>query len=56
LIFDLTVFVKGLGANSEYDLRKMTALSALAHLGLIVQFRSAGLSGLSSFLGGFIFI
>ena len=39
----------GLGANSEYDLRRIFALSALSQLGLMIITISIGLSGLAFF-------
>jgi NADH-ubiquinone oxidoreductase chain 5 len=37
LISGLAIFVAGLGANFEYDLRKMIVLTALRQLGLIMR-------------------
>jgi hypothetical protein len=43
------MFVAGLGANFEYDLKKIIALSALRQLGLMIITISVGLSGLAFF-------
>ena len=49
LVSGLTVFVAGLEANFEFDLRKIIALSTLRQLGLIIITISVGLSGLAFF-------
>lgn len=49
LISGLTMFMAGLGANFEYDLRKIIALSTLRQLGLIIITISIGLSALAFF-------
>jgi NADH-ubiquinone oxidoreductase chain 5 len=49
LISGLTMFMAGLGANFEYDLRRIIALSTLRQLGLIIITISVGLSGLAFF-------
>jgi NADH:ubiquinone oxidoreductase subunit 5 (subunit L)/multisubunit Na+/H+ antiporter MnhA subunit len=36
LVSGLTIFMAGLGANFEFDLRKIIALSTLSQLGLII--------------------
>jgi len=47
LISGLTIFIAGLGANFEFDLRRIIVLSTLRQLGLIAI--SMGLSGLAFF-------
>ena len=47
LVSGLTIFIAGLGANFEFDLRKSIALSTLRQLGLIIITISIGLSGLA---------
>jgi len=37
LVSGLTIFMAGLGANFEFDLRKIIALSTLSQLGLIIM-------------------
>jgi NADH-ubiquinone oxidoreductase chain 5 len=49
LIFGLTIFIAGLGANFEFDLKRIIALSTLRQLGLIIITISIGLSGLAFF-------
>lgn len=49
LVSGLTIFMAGLGANFEYDLRRIIALSTLRQLGLIIITISIGLSGLAFF-------
>ena len=49
LVSGLTMFMAGLGANFEFDLRKIIALSTLRQLGLIIITISVGLSGLAFF-------
>ena len=49
LISGLTIFIAGLGANFEYDLRKIIALSTFRQLGLMIMTISSGLSGLAFF-------
>ena len=48
LVSGLTIFIAGLGANFEYDLRRIFALSTLRQLGLMIMTVSVGLSGLVS--------
>jgi len=50
LISGLTIFIAGLIANFEFDLRKIIALSTLRQLGLMIITISIGLSGLAFFL------
>jgi NADH-ubiquinone oxidoreductase chain 5 len=47
LISGLTIFMVGLGANFEFDLRRIIALSTLSQLGLLIITISIGLSGLA---------
>nr|YP_010621000.1 NADH dehydrogenase subunit 5 [Periplaneta constricta]WAX39383.1 NADH dehydrogenase subunit 5 [Periplaneta constricta] len=49
LISGLTMFMAGLGANFEYDLKKIIALSTLSQLGLMMSILSMGFSVLSFF-------
>lgn len=45
----LTMFVSGMGANFEYDLKKIIALSTLSQLGLMIYILGAGFSNLAFF-------
>jgi NADH-ubiquinone oxidoreductase chain 5 len=49
LISGLTIFIAGLGANFEFDLKKIIALSTLSQLGLIIRTLSLGLYKLAFF-------
>jgi NADH-ubiquinone oxidoreductase chain 5 len=49
LISGLTIFIAGVGANFEYDLRRIIALSTLSQLGLIIRIISVGFAGLAFF-------
>nr|YP_010470982.1 NADH dehydrogenase subunit 5 [Allogalathea elegans]UVF62811.1 NADH dehydrogenase subunit 5 [Allogalathea elegans] len=49
LISCLTMFMSGLGANFEYDLKKIIALSTLSQLGVMLSAVSMGLSCLAFF-------
>nr|YP_009350735.1 NADH dehydrogenase subunit 5 [Microcerotermes fuscotibialis]AQP27674.1 NADH dehydrogenase subunit 5 [Microcerotermes fuscotibialis] len=49
LVSGLTMFMAGLGANFEFDLSKIIALSTLSQLGLMIMTISVGLSGLAFF-------
>jgi NADH-ubiquinone oxidoreductase chain 5 len=49
LISGLTMFIAGLGANFEFDLKKIIALSTLSQLGLIISTLSLGLFKLAFF-------
>nr|AMX22545.1 NADH dehydrogenase subunit 5 [Coptotermes acinaciformis raffrayi] len=49
LISGLTMFMAGLGANFEYDLSSIIALSTLSQLGLMIMTISVGMSGLAFF-------
>nr|YP_003734735.1 NADH dehydrogenase subunit 5 [Eupolyphaga sinensis]ACO07084.1 NADH dehydrogenase subunit 5 [Eupolyphaga sinensis] len=49
LISGLTMFMAGLGANFEYDLKKIIALSTLSQLGLMMSILSVGLADLAYF-------
>nr|AVE15542.1 NADH dehydrogenase subunit 5 [Mantidae JZ-2017] len=45
----LTMFMSGLGANFEFDLKKIIALSTLSQLGLMMSILSLGFSDLAFF-------
>nr|YP_009230493.1 NADH dehydrogenase subunit 5 [Titanodula formosana]ALG66332.1 NADH dehydrogenase subunit 5 [Titanodula formosana] len=45
----LTMFMSGLGANFEYDLKKIIALSTLSQLGLMMSILSMGFADLAFF-------
>nr|URX53974.1 NADH dehydrogenase subunit 5 [Marginitermes hubbardi] len=49
LVSGLTMFMAGLGANFEFDLSKIIALSTLSQLGLMIGAVSVGLVGLAFF-------
>jgi NADH-ubiquinone oxidoreductase chain 5 len=49
IVSGLTMFMAGLGANFEYDLRKIIALSTLRQLGLIISAVSVGLASIAFF-------
>nr|AVN67576.1 NADH dehydrogenase subunit 5 [Schultesia lampyridiformis] len=49
LISGLTMFMAGLGANFEYDLKKIIALSTLSQLGLMMSILSVGFPELAFF-------
>ncbi|PNF37356.1 hypothetical protein B7P43_G17888 [Cryptotermes secundus] len=49
VVSGLTMFIAGLGANFEYDLRKIIALSTLRQLGLIISAVSVGLVSVAFF-------
>lgn len=49
LISGLTMFMAGLGANFEFDLKKIIALSTLSQLGLIIRILSIGFPVLAFF-------
>nr|QXT44304.1 NADH dehydrogenase subunit 5 [Anenteotermes polyscolus] len=49
LVSGLTMFMAGLGANFEYDLKSIIALSTLSQLGLMIMTISVGLSSLAFF-------
>lgn len=42
IIGSVTMFISGLGANFEYDLKRVVALSTLSQLGLIIVIISIG--------------
>lgn len=49
LMAGLTIFIAGLGANFEFDLKKIIALSTLSQLGLIISVLAMGLYKLAYF-------
>nr|UAJ48138.1 NADH dehydrogenase subunit 5 [Gromphadorhina portentosa] len=49
IISGLTMFMAGIGANFEYDLSKIIALSTLSQLGLMMSILSMGFAGLAFF-------
>lgn len=49
LLSGLTIFIAGLGANFEFDLKKIIALSTLRQLGLIMRILSIGFYKLAFF-------
>ena len=49
LLSRLTMFIAGLGANFEYDLKKIIALSTLRQLGVIIRILSLGCANLAFF-------
>lgn len=49
LVSGLTIFIAGLGANFEFDLKKIIALSTLSQLGLIISILSLGFYKLAYF-------
>ena len=49
LIACLTIFIAGLGANFEFDLKKIIALSTLSQLGLIIRILALGFYKLAFF-------
>lgn len=49
LVSGLTIFIAGLGANFEFDLKKIIALSTLRQLGLIIRILSVGYYKLAFF-------
>lgn len=49
LLSGLTIFIAGLGANYEFDLKKIIALSTLRQLGLIMRILSIGYIKLAFF-------
>lgn len=49
LISGLTIFIAGLGANFEFDLKKIIALSTLSQLGLMIRILSIGFYKLAYF-------
>jgi NADH-ubiquinone oxidoreductase chain 5 len=49
LISGLTMFIAGLGANFEFDLKKIIALSTLSQLGLIIRILAIGFYKLAFF-------
>lgn len=49
LLASLTIFIAGLGANFEIDLKKIIALSTLSQLGVIMRILSLGRPDLAFF-------
>nr|YP_010132036.1 NADH dehydrogenase subunit 5 [Periscepsia handlirschi]QQD89770.1 NADH dehydrogenase subunit 5 [Periscepsia handlirschi] len=49
ILSSLTMFMSGLGANYEFDLKKIIALSTLSQLGLMMSILSIGYSKLAFF-------
>nr|YP_009628976.1 NADH dehydrogenase subunit 5 [Metapenaeus joyneri]QBX88878.1 NADH dehydrogenase subunit 5 [Metapenaeus joyneri] len=49
LLSSLTMFMAGLGANFEYDLKKIIALSTLSQLGVMMSILSLGYADLAFF-------
>ena len=49
LLGGLTIFMAGVGANLEFDLKKIIALSTLSQLGLIIRILSIGFASLAFF-------
>jgi NADH-ubiquinone oxidoreductase chain 5 len=49
LIGGLTIFIAGVGANFEFDLKKIIALSTLSQLGLIIRILAIGFPKLAFF-------
>ena len=49
LLSGLTIFIAGLGANFEFDLKKIIALSTLSQLGLIIRILAIGFPKLAFF-------
>ena len=49
IISCLTIFIAGLGANFEYDLKKIIALSTLSQLGVILRILALGFPKLALF-------
>lgn len=49
LVSGLTIFMAGLGANFEFDLKKIIALSTLRQLGLIIRILAIGFPKLAYF-------
>nr|URX53092.1 NADH dehydrogenase subunit 5 [Cryptotermes austrinus] len=49
IISGLTMFMAGMGANFEYDLKSIIALSTLSQLGLMISAVSVGLVGMAFF-------
>ena len=49
LLSRATIFISGLGANFEYDLKKIIALSTLSQLGVIIRVLRIGLKDLAFF-------
>ena len=49
LLSRLTIFIAGLGANFEYDLKKIIALSTLSQLGVIISILCLGYANLAFF-------